>query len=88
MDGNTSVKYLQQYIKEKDYNPEMKNDYFLKLSEEVGELACFLYFGNSQAEELNHAYKLKADGAKYCDCPVCTAALDILEKKYEILNKV
>lgn len=39
MDGNTSVKYLQQYIKEKDYKPELKKDYFLKLSEEVGELA-------------------------------------------------
>lgn len=39
MDGNTSVKYLQQYIKEKDCKPELKKDYFLKLSEEVGELA-------------------------------------------------
>lgn len=39
MDGKTSIKYLQEYIKEKDYNPELKKDYFLKLSEEVGELA-------------------------------------------------
>lgn len=39
MDGKTSVKYLQEYIKQKDYKPERKKDYFLKLSEEVGELA-------------------------------------------------
>lgn len=39
MVGKTSVKYLQEYIKAKDYKPELKKDYFLKLSEEVGELA-------------------------------------------------
>lgn len=39
MNRKTSVKYLQAYIKQKDYNPELKKDYFLKLSEEVGELA-------------------------------------------------
>ena len=39
MDGNTTIKYLQHYIKEKDYKPELVKDYFLKLSEEVGELA-------------------------------------------------
>lgn len=39
MYGKTSIKYLQQYIKEKDYKPKLKKDYFLKLSEEVGELA-------------------------------------------------
>lgn len=39
MDGKTSIKYLQSYIRRKDYNSELKKDYFLKLSEEVGELA-------------------------------------------------
>ena len=39
MDGKTTIKYLQDYIKAKDYHPELKKDYFLKLSEEVGELA-------------------------------------------------
>ena len=39
MDGKTAIKYLQTYIKEKDYHPELLKDYFLKLSEEVGELA-------------------------------------------------
>lgn len=39
MDGRTTVRYLQNYIKQKDYNPELLKDYFLKLSEEVGELS-------------------------------------------------
>lgn len=39
MDGKTSIKYLQNYIKAKDYHPELLKDYFLKLSEEVGELS-------------------------------------------------
>lgn len=39
MDGNITIKYLQTFIKEKDYQPELLKDYFLKLSEEVGELS-------------------------------------------------
>lgn len=39
MDGKTSLKYLQEYIKSKDFHPESSKDYFLKLAEEVGELA-------------------------------------------------
>lgn len=39
MDGQTTIKYLQNYIKQKDYKPQMKKEYFLKLSEEIGELA-------------------------------------------------
>ncbi len=39
MDGKTTVKYLQNYIKQMDYHPELLKDYFLKLSEEVGELS-------------------------------------------------
>ena len=35
MDGKTTVKYLQTYIKAKDYHPELVKDYFLKLAEEV-----------------------------------------------------
>ena len=45
MDGNTTVKYLQTYIKEKDYHPELLKDYFLKLAEEVGELSCAMRKG-------------------------------------------
>ena len=40
MDGQTTIKYLQNYIREKDFKPELLMHYFLKLTEEVGELAC------------------------------------------------
>ncbi len=39
MDGKTTVKYLQNYIKQKDFHPELLKDYFMKLTEEVGELS-------------------------------------------------
>ena len=39
MDGRISIAYLQSYIKSKDYHPELVKDYFLKLTEETGELA-------------------------------------------------
>ena len=39
MKKNITLKELQNYIKEKDYKPELKNAYFQKLIEEVGELA-------------------------------------------------
>lgn len=37
--SNIAIKYLQEIIKNKDYNPELKQEYFLKLIEEVGELS-------------------------------------------------
>ena len=37
--GEISIKYLQEYIKSKDFHPESTKEYFLKLSEETGELA-------------------------------------------------
>ena len=39
MDGKTTIRYLQDYLKQKDFDPGRSMDYFLKLSEEVGELA-------------------------------------------------
>ena len=32
-----------------------------------------------------HAKAIKADGARYCDCPACAAAEAILEKKESML---
>jgi len=44
------------------------------------------YFGEETAKNLlAHAQQIKANGAKFCDCPACTAALAILEKKSELL---
>jgi NTP pyrophosphatase (non-canonical NTP hydrolase) len=38
-DISLTIKYLQEYIKKSDYNPEKKEHYFYKLVEEVGELS-------------------------------------------------
>lgn len=37
--NNITISKLQKYIKEQDYNPTLKEQYFLKLAEEVGELS-------------------------------------------------
>lgn len=34
-----TISYLQEYIKAKDFHPELKEKYFMKLTEEVGELS-------------------------------------------------
>lgn len=34
-----TVEYLQKYIKSKDFSPDKKELYFMKLTEETGELA-------------------------------------------------
>ncbi|MCL2056442.1 MAG: hypothetical protein FWH02_04375 [Oscillospiraceae bacterium] len=38
-----TISYLQEYIKSNDYNPELKERYFMKLVEEVGELSRAMY---------------------------------------------
>lgn len=39
MENNITIKDLQNYIKEKDFKPELEHAYFQKLIEEVGELS-------------------------------------------------
>ena len=34
-----TIKYLQEYIRLNDYNPELLDKYFMKLAEETGELS-------------------------------------------------
>ena len=43
-------------------------------------------FGEKAGEVAVHAREIKAAGAKYCDCPACTAVEAILEKKDSILK--
>lgn len=44
-------------------------------------------FGAETAKEVcAHGKEIKAAGAKYCDCPACAAALEILEMKADILS--
>ncbi len=40
---------------------------------------CKEFFGDRAEGFLTHAKELKASGAKYCDCPACTACAKILE---------
>lgn len=43
-------------------------------------------FGEEKSKEVEaHAKEIKEAGAKYCDCPACTAVAAILEKKEELL---
>lgn len=51
MEGKITIKYLQEYIKSKDYDPDAKKEYFLKLSEEIGELARVIRRGAPPATE-------------------------------------
>lgn len=45
------------------------------------------YFGEEGAANLlKHAQEIKTHGAKFCDCAACTPAVEILEKKAEILG--
>lgn len=53
MDGKTTIKYLQSYIRQKDFHPELLKDYFLKLSEEVGELSRAMRKGLRAADSEN-----------------------------------
>ena len=52
MQGIT-IGYLQKYLKSKDHNPELKHKFFLKLSEEVGELANAILRNPKKATEAN-----------------------------------
>ena len=51
MTGITTIRYLQEYIRSKDYHPELADKYFLKLSEEIGELACAMRKNLRPADE-------------------------------------
>lgn len=53
MDGRTTVKYLQSFIRAKDCQPELLKDYFLKLAEEVGELSRAMRKG-AKAPDYEH----------------------------------
>jgi hypothetical protein len=70
--------------------------YLAELEEDITSIDDLLAFASSEeAVEifgadgakgfLAHAQELKANGAKYCDCPACKAALAILNKKAELL---
>lgn len=43
-------------------------------------------FGAEKAQEIaSHAKEVKASGEKWCDCPACTAAKEVLKYKDDLL---
>lgn len=71
---------------------EETKKYFAELKEDVVTIDNLIGFAGSDAGKahfgvelashiLEHAKDIKAQGAQYCDCPACTAALAILEKE-------
>ena len=48
------------------------------------ELATQILGEEGAANLLQHAKDIKAEGAKFCDCPSCTAAKNIIDLKAEI----
>jgi len=70
--------------------------YLAELEQDITSIDGLIAFASSQTaiaafgEEaarglLAHAKQIKAEGAQYCDCPACTAAKAILDKKAELL---
>ncbi|MFA6755278.1 MAG: molecular chaperone Hsp90 [Bacilli bacterium] len=46
---------------------------------------CLTMFGEEEANKFKkHANELLAKGNKYCDCPACTAALNIIKIEKDI----
>ena len=50
------------------------------------EVGAKLFGADVAKKVLAHAQEIKKAGAKYCDCPACTACAAILAKKAEMLK--
>ncbi len=78
-------------------NAEATKEYITQLGEGLmtaDELEAFAasdagkqVFGDKQGEVVAHAQALKAAGKKYCDCPACTLAAEILSLKEYLVKK-
>ena len=63
-----TIGYLQEYIRANDYRPELKEKYFMKLAEEVGELSrtiLMCYSKNMTAASLGRL-RLRSVNRTYC----------------------
>jgi len=71
-------------VQTKKYIEELEED-IMPIDGLIGFLsseASIQLFGADTADKmLKHAKELKASNAQYCDCPACSAAAAILEKK-------
>ena len=75
---------------------EETKKYLAELEEDITPIDGLIAFASSEGAKaefgeeaanglLAHAKEIRAKGARYCDCPACTAALAILDKKEEML---
>lgn len=73
----------------KNYIDELEDD-IMSVNDLIGFAESDLgvkIFGSEAAKNMAaHAKEIKAAGAKYCDCPACAAAEEILEKKADLLK--
>lgn len=73
----------------KEYIAELEGDIVPidMLIELAGSETGVKIFGEEKAKAIaSHGVKIKAEGAKYCDCPACAAVEAILSKKEELLG--
>ena len=78
-----------------DREEEETKKYFAELEEDIVTVDGLIAFAESEAGAkvfgdkapgvAEHARQIKAEGAKYCDCPACAAVEAILAKKEELL---
>jgi len=79
-----------------DREQEETKKYLAELAEDVTSIDGLIAFASSEmgaahlgregaAGLLAHAKEIQAKGAKFCDCPACTAALAILGRKADML---
>ncbi|MDO5564155.1 MAG: molecular chaperone Hsp90 [Eubacteriales bacterium] len=77
---NEEEKYLKELLNELE-NDILPVDALVAFTSSD---AAIKVFGEEKAKFYNaHANELKEKGIKYCDCPACKAAQEILEKKDE-----
>ncbi|MDC7219291.1 MAG: MazG nucleotide pyrophosphohydrolase domain-containing protein [Spirochaetales bacterium] len=75
MSKHITLKQLQEVIKETDYNPSLKDAYFYKLVEEVGELGNVLRKNNFMDIPSSHSVTNEVKGS-------------IEEELYDVLHYV
>ena len=59
---NITIRELQEYIKSKDYQPGLEHGYFMKLIEEIGELADAIRKDKKRADNRIHFVLLNGIG--------------------------
>ena len=73
-----------------DKEAETTKKLFAEVEADIMPVDTLIAFAGSEAGEevaknvLTHAEEIKKNGAKFCDCPACTACAAIIAKKAEL----